>query len=113
MKKQEVKIEEVKVSNYAAKVLNVNTKIKEVSKSLGGARAIILSLDKMKDDKGQKVVDIDAKFIQVLTASKKPDNYKVLTKYVTLAGRAKGFSPFRVLQCLNKHIDAIREEMTF
>lgn len=94
-------------SNYNVKVLQANKQIKQVSKTIGGARAIILTM-------AMDGVEIDKQFIQVLKASKKkPENYKVLTKYVTLAGNAKGFTPFRLLQCLNKHIDSIREEMTF
>lgn len=87
-------------SAYQTNVLAVNAELKKVQKSLGGCRSVLLQ--------NAKEIGLNAVQKKLLTASKKPENYKVLLKYVRTS-KAGNHSPFYLLQALHKHEEALQD----
>ena len=83
-----------KVSTYKMNVLEVNKALKTSTKSLGGARAILLNF--------ASEIGLNANFVKILKASKEPQNYKLLAEKVRTS-KSGNYSPFFILQTLNKH----------
>jgi hypothetical protein len=87
-------------SAYQTNVLAVNAELKKVQKSLGGCRSVLLQ--------NAKEIGLNAVQKKLLTASKKPENYKVLLQYVRTS-KAGNHSPFYLLQALHKHEAALQD----
>jgi hypothetical protein len=83
-----------KVTNYQTNVLNVNKSLHKECKSLGGARAILLTFAKQTNMK--------ASFIRLLKLSESKENYEMLTAKVRKSKNGN-YSPFFILQSLNKN----------
>ena len=93
-------------SEYQVNVLDRNKTLKQFSKTLGGARAILLSSESI----------LTSKELTMLRATKKPENYKVfkanVRTYVNSSTHKTApnvdtgkVSPFYILQAMHKHAD--------
>jgi len=81
-------------STYKQNVLEVNANLKIQSKSLGGCRSILLDM--------ASEIGMNRVHVKILKDSKKPENYKILKKYVRTSKNGN-YCPFYVLQALNNH----------
>ena len=95
-----------KKSEYQVNVLDRNKTLQKFSKTLGGARSILLSSEGI----------LTAKELKMLRATKKPANYKVFKAHVRTYVNSKTHatkpnfdtgkvSPFYILQAMHKHAD--------
>lgn len=92
-----------KVSTYKEHVLAVNKELKVQSKSLGGCRSILLTF--------ASEIGLTPAHKKILQASKKQNNYEILKKYVRTSKNGN-YSPFYLLQALNKNSDVIQKSFS-
>jgi len=94
-----------KVSTYETNVLTPNRALKIERKTLGGARAILLTF--------APAIKLKSSFESLLKQSKKQENYIILQSFVkphkTKTG-VESYSAFRLLQVLNKHESELKQK---
>lgn len=87
-------------TQYEKDVLTVNRNLKKEVKSLGGARAILMQF--------AKEIKMSSRFVTILKLSKEQINYKILESKVRTS-KAGNYSPFYLLQSLNKNYQYFKD----
>lgn len=95
-------VKKVTVSNYKTVVIDPHKSMKSEMKSIGGARAILLTF----------ASTLTAKHLKILRASKSPENYKILQSKFP-ASKYGTWSAFALRQKLFTNEEHFLNEMKF
>ena len=83
--------------------------IKAATLSLGGARKFLLD-GSAELDKKHKLTDLQ---INILKASKSPENYPIFQAYVDRYKRGANYSPWYIVLTLNKYEEELQKQFKF
>jgi hypothetical protein len=97
-----------KVSAYKT-MLTSYKEMKQVNKTLGGARSWVLNMNEQLPEK-QQLTELQ---INILKATKKAENYKFFANYVRKHHTTGNYSPFYVLQSIVKNEKLFQERFKF